>query len=100
MIEKILTEEVPQVRTFVEVTPELLQLAARKLECARELAAPNQEIELPFTQSITLRWNPGVTTAAYNKRKNIEPATSSLPLTDEVVSELVRQDEAKLNSTH
>lgn len=100
MIEKVITESVPAVRTFVEVTPELLMLAARKLQCAKELAAPNQEIELEFTQSITLRWNPAITTAAYNKRKGADFSTPSNPMTDEKVSELVRQDEAHLNKPH
>ncbi len=100
MIEKVLTESVPSVRTFVEVTPDLLKLAARKLECAKELAAPNQEIELEFTQSITLRWNPAVTTAGYNKRKNMDFATPTDPMTDDKIHELVRQDESDLNSPH
>lgn len=97
MSERILTEATAVSKLSIEVTPEELMQAARKLQLEAQKAQPGHRVYLDLVGKVLLEYDPGVTTLQWSRR----PAELVQPVTDEQIMEQVRRDEAVNSpSTH
>ena len=98
MVEKIKSEE-PLCKTVVELTPDELIMAARKLQLAANKAQPGQEILLNLTASIVLKYDPKISQNAAGVRKDLA-GTSVSSLLDNAISDKVKCDEQFATASH
>jgi hypothetical protein len=96
MIVKIYTEEA-RPSTIIEVTPDDLMVIARRMHLEADKALPGEEILVPITERITLKYNPEITTAAFAARsqgRQSLPGTSVSSLIDSKIAERMLEDTA------
>lgn len=97
MISKINTESAAST-LIVEVTPDDLMVVARRMHLEADKAMPGEEILVPITERITLKYNPEVTTAGFSARSHTKQPTSGSILStvvDNHISSQVLLDEAR-----
>jgi ribosome-associated translation inhibitor RaiA len=73
-MERALSNETANRVRFVEVTPSLLREAADRLEQSAKYAQHGEEVALRFTSSVTLRFQPEITSPAATGVLNRETA--------------------------
>lgn len=95
MIENFRIDEEADSFTIIDVTPESLNQAARKLQLAKEKALPGEQILLRIGERTMFRYNPEVSAAVYSKRTSKRPDEAQPLPTTETIAEAVRQDEAR-----
>ena len=94
MISKINTETANST-LIVEVTPEDLLTLSRRMDLEADKALPGEEILIPITERITLKYNPEITTAAFSTRSRPKRDSSTLSsVIDNHISSQVLLDEA------
>ena len=93
MVEKIKTEE-PMCKTVVELTPDDLMTAARKLQLMAAKAQPGQEILLNFTSTIVLKYDPKISQTASDLRNAGRelPGTKISSILDAAIQNQVEKD--------
>ena len=98
MVEKVKTEE-PMCKTVVELTPDELMTAARKLQLAAAKAQPGQEVLLNLTASIVLKYDPKISQNAADTRRDLA-GTKISSLLDNAINDKVKSDENFTAASH
>ena len=94
MIERVNSQETPMCKTLVSVTPDDLMIAARRMHLAAQHAQPGQEILHELTPTITLKYDPEITTGTIAIRtKTKMPGTEVSAMLGRTITESVNMDD-------